>query len=167
MFAISERNQAQLQIGTIRLVFGTRFKHTLNKTVDGEFRMDKTQSSSIQKTRRFYAELQKRSQEAKEHSENLTPIEDFLKRHPITEPTNENNNHEKRPPKHCPNCGSTNIHNQELESRHPISELYDTYCRKRQWSGDISPDIPLGKATHTSELTQKPLTKHPNKTTHH
>jgi predicted HTH domain antitoxin len=43
-------------------------------------------------------------------------------------------------PKRCPNCGSENIHNQELEARSDSSELYDTYCRDCKWSGDISPD---------------------------
>ncbi len=49
----------------------------------------------------------------------------------------------KYPPKRCPNCGSENIHNQELESGSEYSELYDTYCRDCEWSGDISPDLPL------------------------
>ena len=44
-------------------------------------------------------------------------------------------------PKRCPNCGSTNIHSQELESPHHLSELYDVYCIDCEWSGDISPDL--------------------------
>ncbi|MGD0070179.1 MAG: hypothetical protein ABSB71_01295 [Candidatus Bathyarchaeia archaeon] len=46
-------------------------------------------------------------------------------------------------PRRCPNCGSTNIHIQELESPHNLSELYDVYCRDCKWSGDISPDLSL------------------------
>ncbi|MCL5877399.1 MAG: nucleotidyltransferase family protein [Candidatus Bathyarchaeota archaeon] len=97
------------------------------------------------KTKRFYEKLDKLSQEAKDHPENFIPLEDFLKRYPITQPTDEADTYEKRPPKHCPSCGSINIHNQELRSRHPTSELYDAYCRDCQWSGDISPDISLNK----------------------
>ncbi len=48
-------------------------------------------------------------------------------------------------PKHCPKCGSANIHNQEMVSSHDTSELYDVYCRDCKWSGDISPDIPLSE----------------------
>jgi len=44
-------------------------------------------------------------------------------------------------PKRCPNCGSTNIHIQELESPHELAELYDVFCRDCKWSGDISPDL--------------------------
>jgi hypothetical protein len=53
----------------------------------------------------------------------------------------------KLTPKRCPNCGSTNIHNQELESPHEWEEWYDVYCRDCEWSGDISPDLPLEKTT--------------------
>jgi len=51
----------------------------------------------------------------------------------------------KLTPKHCPNCGSTNIHNQELEPSNDLEELYDVYCRDCEWSGDISPDLPIPK----------------------
>ena len=44
-------------------------------------------------------------------------------------------------PKHCPKCGSTNIHNQELELDSVSEELYDVYCRDCGWSGYISPDL--------------------------
>jgi hypothetical protein len=57
-------------------------------------------------------------------------------------------------PKYCPNCGSTNIHNQELESPHEWEEWYDVYCRDCEWSGDISPDLPLGKTTLEEIKTQ-------------
>ena len=46
-------------------------------------------------------------------------------------------------PKQCPNCGSTNIHIQELEPSKDLEELYDVYCRDCEWSGYISPDLPL------------------------
>lgn len=46
-------------------------------------------------------------------------------------------------PKRCPNCGSTNIHVQELVSPLDLAELYDVYCRECGWSGDISPDLSL------------------------
>jgi len=49
----------------------------------------------------------------------------------------------KVPPKRCPNCGSTNIHVQEMVSPYDLAELYDVYCRDCEWSGDISPDLPL------------------------
>jgi predicted nucleic-acid-binding Zn-ribbon protein len=49
-------------------------------------------------------------------------------------------------PKRCPNCGSANIHVQEMQSPYETSELFDVYCRDCEWSGDISPDIPLSKA---------------------
>jgi predicted nucleic-acid-binding Zn-ribbon protein len=52
---------------------------------------------------------------------------------------------EKLKPKHCPNCGSANINNQEMDAPSDSSELYDTYCRDCEWSDDISPDIPLSK----------------------
>ncbi len=47
---------------------------------------------------------------------------------------------DKYAPKHCPNCGSTNLHNMPLEPKNEWEELYDTYCRDCEWSGDISPD---------------------------
>jgi len=49
----------------------------------------------------------------------------------------------KKVPKRCPNCGSANIHNQELEPSNDLEELYDVYCRDCEWSGYISPDLPL------------------------
>jgi len=52
----------------------------------------------------------------------------------------------KAMPKHCPNCGSTNIHIQEMESPYDLSELYDVFCRDCKWSGDISPDISIKAA---------------------
>jgi predicted nucleotidyltransferase len=55
-------------------------------------------------------------------------------------------------PKHCPNCGSENIHNQELETSNDTSELYDTYCRDRKWSGNITPDIPLNNKKTLQEI---------------
>jgi hypothetical protein len=95
-------------------------------------------------TNEFYKGLEKLSKEDEDHPENYISLEEILKKYPITEKTDDKGAiHEKRSPKHCPNCGSINIHNQELESRHPTSELYDAYCRDCQWSGDISPDIPL------------------------
>ncbi|MGD0994080.1 MAG: hypothetical protein ABR909_00985 [Candidatus Bathyarchaeia archaeon] len=51
----------------------------------------------------------------------------------------------KLTPKHCPNCGSPNIHIQEMQAQSKASEVYDIYCRDCEWSGDISPDIPLSK----------------------
>jgi hypothetical protein len=48
----------------------------------------------------------------------------------------------KLTPKHCPKCGSTNLHIQELGSPHDYEEWYDVYCRDCEWSGDISPDLP-------------------------
>ena len=49
----------------------------------------------------------------------------------------------KLAPKHCPKCGSTNIHNQELEPSNDLEEQYDVFCRDCEWSGDISPDLPM------------------------
>jgi hypothetical protein len=104
-------------------------------------------------SQKFFKELDRLSQEAEDHPENLIPLNDILKKYPITEQTEEVNDYEKRPPKHCPNCGSINIHNQELISRHPTSELYDTYCRDCEWSGDISPDIPSTQKKATKNST--------------
>ena len=58
-------------------------------------------------------------------------------------------------PKHCPNCGSANIHNQPLESPFDTSELYDTYCRDCEWSGDISPDLPFSKGEDAKQKRKK------------
>jgi hypothetical protein len=55
-------------------------------------------------------------------------------------------------PKHCPNCGSENIHNQELETSNDTSELYDTYCRDCKWSGNISSDLPLNNKKTLQEI---------------
>jgi hypothetical protein len=33
-----------------------------------------------------------------------------------------------------------------MQSPYETSELFDVYCRDCEWSGDISPDIPLSKA---------------------
>ena len=110
------------------------------------------------KTRKFYDELEKRSQEAKEHPEECVPLEDILKRYPLNQQTDNEPevDGEKHPPEHCPNCGSTNIHNQELESGHQFSELYDTYCRDCKWSGDISPDVQLSKSPkHKTEKKER------------
>ena len=63
-------------------------------------------------------------------------------------------------PKRCPNCGSTNIHNQELESGSETSELYDTYCRDCEWSGDISPDIPLEEVKTAKQKRKKNRNSH-------
>jgi len=54
--------------------------------------------------------------------------------------------------KKVPNCGSTNVHIQELESGSDLSELYDVYCRDCEWSGDISPDLPLVSKKGTKRL---------------
>jgi predicted nucleic-acid-binding Zn-ribbon protein len=54
-------------------------------------------------------------------------------------------------PKRCPNCGSTNIHIQELESPHDWEEWYDVYCRDCGWSGDISADLPANKGKKETE----------------
>jgi hypothetical protein len=109
-------------------------------------------------SQKFFKELDKRSQEAEDHPENLIPFEDFQKKYPITQQTEEISDYENRPPKHCPNCGSTNIHNQELVSRHRTSELYDTYCRDCTWSGDISPDIPFNKKERKASKKSPPKT---------
>ena len=61
----------------------------------------------------------------------------------------------KYTPKCCPNCGSTNIHNQELESGSNCSELYDTYCRDCEWSGDISPDMPFSEDEGAKQKRKK------------
>ena len=61
----------------------------------------------------------------------------------------------KKKPKRCPNCGSTNIHNQELESGRRFEELYDVYCRDCEWSGDISPDLPLNPGQSKNSSSQK------------
>jgi hypothetical protein len=116
-------------------------------------------------SQKFFKELDRRSQEAEDHPENLISFEDFLKKYPITQQTEEVNEYEKRPPKHCPNCGSTNTHNQELISRHPTSELYDTYCRDCTWSGDISPDIPsTKKKAAKNNIPPQKTTKQKNNT---
>jgi len=46
------------------------------------------------------------------------------------------------PPKHCPNCGSTNIES-VVGKNNQGSAIHDTYCRDCEWSGDISPDSDL------------------------
>ena len=58
-------------------------------------------------------------------------------------------------PKHCPKCGSTNIHNQELEPSNDLEELYDVYCRDCEWSGDISPDLPLNPKQSKNSSSRK------------
>ena len=58
-------------------------------------------------------------------------------------------------PKRCPNCGSTNIHNQELEPSNDLEELYDVYCRDCEWSGYISPDLPLKPKQGKSSSSRK------------
>ena len=58
-------------------------------------------------------------------------------------------------PKRCPNCGSTTIHNQELESPHDYEEWYDMYCRDCEWSGDISPDLPLNPKQNKNSSSRK------------
>ena len=63
----------------------------------------------------------------------------------------------KKTPKHCPNCGSTNIHNQELEPSNDLEELYDVFCRDCEWSGYISPDLPLNPKEKVSPDEMKEL----------
>lgn len=46
------------------------------------------------------------------------------------------------PPKHCPNCGSTDI-NSVVGKNNQGSAIHDTYCENCMWSGDISPDSDL------------------------
>ena len=58
-------------------------------------------------------------------------------------------------PKHCPKCGSTNIHNQELEPSNDLEELYDVYCRDCEWSGYISPDLTLKEERISPEETKE------------
>lgn len=73
-------------------------------------------------------------------------IKEYLNQTPKTQ-KGDRCNMGKLKPKHCPNCGSANIHNQEMGAHSDSSELYDTYCRDCEWSGDISPDKHLSEAS--------------------
>ncbi|GAG15593.1 unnamed protein product [marine sediment metagenome] len=46
------------------------------------------------------------------------------------------------PPKHYPNCGSTDI-NSVVGKNNQGSAIHDTCCENCMWSGDISPDSDL------------------------
>jgi uncharacterized protein len=49
----------------------------------------------------------------------------------------------KATPKHCPKCGSANIHNQELEPSNDLEELYDVYAETANGAATSHPDLPL------------------------
>ncbi len=53
------------------------------------------------------------------------------------------------------NCSSANIHNPPLESPFDTSELYDTYCRDCEWSGDISLDLPFSEGEDAKQKRKK------------
>ena len=54
-----------------------------------------------------------------------------------------NNEREKHPPKHCPNCGSKHINYVECMAYFRGSICWDTYCDDCNWSGDVRPDSDL------------------------
>ena len=115
---------------------------------------EKSKESMFNKT------MLRRSKGAKEHPRKFIPLEEVLKKYNI-KPDSENRltgvDLEKHPPKHCPNCGSTNLHNQEMVAHSYSSELYDTYCRDCTWSGDISPDKHLSEACeHKTQKKETP-----------
>lgn len=47
--------------------------------------------------------------------------------------------------KHCPGCGGTVLdHGAAIVQENPDNPVFDVLCRSCGWSGDISPDLPLG-----------------------
>ena len=44
------------------------------------------------------------------------------------------------PLRFCPKCGCEGLHLQEMEGDDEGESSFDCYCKKCEWSGDISPD---------------------------